>query len=121
MYNQTKKYCIMRKVFLTIALLVFATVLLASYDKGKKSDNKPESKTESKMLFPYSKEKAIQMELIHSKNEYTLWRCQGKLVDNYPGKSITGKEYNYFVYKNGEFHLTVNNYNKSDIYNYFTK
>ncbi|MBN2779401.1 MAG: hypothetical protein JXR36_17350 [Bacteroidales bacterium] len=109
----------MKKASLTIVLIVFATFLLASHDKGKKTGNKTESAKESIMYFPYSKKESIQMELIHSKNEYTLWRCQGKLVDNYPGKSITGKEYNYFVYKNGEFHLTVNNYNKNDIYNYF--
>ena len=109
----------MRKASLTIVLLVFATLLLASHDKGKKSGNKTESETESIMYFPYSKNESIQLELIYTKNEYTLWRCQAKLVNSYPGKSITGKEYNYFVYKNGKFHLTVNNYNKSDIYNYF--
>jgi hypothetical protein len=69
--------------------------------------------------LPWANNSAVVMDKVISKDEYTLWRCESNNVKNYPGQNITGKSYNYFVYKNNKFHLTVNEMNKANVYTFF--
>jgi hypothetical protein len=73
------------------------------------------------IYLPYAATSSVTMEKVYSKDEYVLWKCPARLVKNFPGKSITGKSFNYFVYKNGEFHLTVTEMNKESVYQFFSE
>ena len=69
---------------------------------------------------PYSLTQIVPMQEVISKDSYELWKCPAEFISNYPGVKITGKSYHYFVYKNGKFHMTVNEINKESVYMFFT-
>ncbi len=71
--------------------------------------------------FPYAATSVVNMEKVYSKDDYVLWKCPSKVVKDFPGQSIIGKTYNYFVYKNGEFHMTVTEMNKESVYRFFAE
>lgn len=84
---------------------------LSSYDNG----------TNLKLLFPWSDAPTVSMEKVFSKNDYSLWKCEAQVVTNFPGCKIQGNTYNYFVYKNNRFHLTVTEMNKQCVFNFFNE
>ncbi|PLX05753.1 MAG: hypothetical protein C0596_18840 [Marinilabiliales bacterium] len=106
-------------------IIILATMLLGStaFASGKHHEkiNYPDPQFNIIQQLPYSSSGVAVMEKVISKDEYTLYKCPSSYVTNFPGQSITGKNYNYFVYKNNEFHMTVNENNKNDIYNFLTK
>lgn len=71
------------------------------------------------MPLPYAKGNRACMKQVSTNGEYSLWRVSADAVVSYNSVEITGKAYNYFVYKQNRFHLTVNESNKNYVYNYF--
>ncbi len=109
-----------------ILISVLLGTVLSSYSVNAEQSAESTSEVEvvnynvGKLFLPYAKNDYADMQLVTIKNEYSLWKCNSKFVINYPLNNITGKTYNYFVYKNGEFHLTVNDFNKNNVYMFFT-
>ncbi len=113
----------MRNLFLT---LIFGITVIVSNAKNDEQcplntslDKSLIPKIET-MYMPYTESKTAEMRLVKTKGEYTIWKCPSIYVTKYPLPTITGRSYNYFVYKNGEFHLTVNEMNKEKVYLFFT-
>lgn len=73
------------------------------------------------LFLPYADSNHVEMTKLSERDEYSLWKCPAHFVCKKPSFATTGKSYNYFVFKNGEFHLTVTDFNKSDVYKFFTK
>lgn len=73
------------------------------------------------LQVPYSTSKSACMQKVYSKGDYSLWKVPANEIVAYPNKNITGVSFNYFVYKSDNFHLTVNELNKSDVYKFFTE
>lgn len=71
--------------------------------------------------LPYAEVFSVPMEMVYSKDNYILWRCPSQFVKDFPTKYITGKNFNYFVYKNGKFHMTVTDMNKESVYKFFAE
>ena len=76
--------------------------------------------SEKKIRVPWANATEVNMQEVFSKGSYSLWKCPSELIDNYPGEKITGISFNYFVYKNNKFHLTVNEMNKTSVFEFFT-
>lgn len=110
----------MKNIFLTLIALSIVSVSMAGSLKTEKVEISKRSAL-SEQVFPYSSTKVVTIEEVFSKSDYTLVRIPSSEVTNFPGASITGNSYNYFVYKNGTFHLTVNENNKKDVYKFFSK
>lgn len=72
------------------------------------------------MLLPYADSSYVEMVQVASRDEYSLWKCPANNVSNKPTEFAIGTSYNYFVYKNDKFHLTVTEFNKDDVYKFFT-
>ncbi len=107
------------------AIIILVTMLISisafAGEKNHSSIQTPNPQTNILQKLPYSSTGNAQMQLVISKDEYSLYKCPSNMVTNFPGNNITGNKYNYFIYKNGKFHLTVNENNKKDIYNFLTK
>lgn len=73
----------------------------------------------SDLRIPYSKGFIAQPEYVISKEQYSLWRVKSEQIREIPGCSAIGENYHYFVFKNGQFLLTVNECNKENIYKFF--
>ncbi len=71
--------------------------------------------------LPHSSNNFACMQKVYTKGQYSLWKARAEEVDRYPHSFITGNSFNYFVYKGDRFHLTVNNYNKNDVYRFFVE
>lgn len=108
-------------ILISTLLTISLTVLSANEVKNDENPfaNEILSLQTENLIMPYSDFSAIEMRKIISKNEYSLYKCPGYYINNYPTNYITGKSYHYFVYKNGEFHLTVNEFNKDKVYKFF--
>ncbi len=115
----------MKTTVILISVLLGTVLNSYSVNAEQSAENKSEVEVANynnvgKLFLPYAKNNHAYMHLISTKGEYALWKCNSKFVINYPLSNITGKTYNYFVYKNGEFHLTVNDFNKDNVYLFFT-
>ncbi len=75
----------------------------------------------AKLMLPWADNSPVNMVKVYSKGEYSIWKCKSQNVTRYPGKNIKGEEYNYFVYKNGKFHMTVTEMNKDSVFAFFSK
>jgi hypothetical protein len=113
----------MRKIgFLVLLVLGMSAVSMASNNsKGDDYTSELNVSVTKTLQLPYSSNIFVNMEKVYQKDNYSLWRCQSSNIDKFPGKGITGKSYNYFVYKSGKFHLTVNESNKTNVYEFFSK
>ncbi len=110
------------KLILIPALMIISLTVLSNSDKENSENsfaNQILSLQTSTLMMPYSDHQIIEMQRIISKDDYTLYKCPSQYITKYPTKSITGNSYHYFVYKNGEFHLTVNEFNKDKVYKFF--
>ncbi len=113
----------MKKLVILSILVIFTGILTAATSDLPKdtatSTSSPTVKTE--IYFPYAISSSVTMEKVFSKDEYVLWKYPAKFVKDFPGKNITGKTFNYFVYKNGKFHMTVTELNKESVFNFFSQ
>lgn len=71
-------------------------------------------------FLPYTMNQRACMKKVTSQGEYSLWKVPADEVISYQSVEITGRSYNYFVYKENQFHFTVNESNKNHVYNFFT-
>ncbi len=114
----------MRKLAI-LSVLVFITGLLTAATTDLPKDTSvsgtASSAIRSSIYLPYAEDATVSMQKVLSKDEYVLWKCPAGLVKDFPGKNITGKSYNYFVYKNGKFHMTVTDMNKDSVYRFFAE
>ena len=72
-------------------------------------------------LFPYAKTDFVPMNSIFSQNEYTVYRVESDFVESIPSCQPVGENYHYFIYKNGQFLMTVNECNKQKVFEYLSK
>ncbi len=110
----------MKQIFLSLIALSIVSVSMAGCLNTEKVELNQNSIL-NEQVFPYSSNGIVSLEEVYSKSDYTLVRVPSSEVTHFPGSSITGNSYNYFVYKNGDFHLTVNENNKNDVYRFFSK
>jgi hypothetical protein len=113
------KTIIIATIFLFSFISTFAGI--SDVPKTKNYDSESNIKIESYRFLPYAKTDMVKMQKVFTKGDYTLWKCQADVVTTYPADNITGKTFNYFVYKNNKFHLTVNEFNKQNVFKFFTK
>jgi hypothetical protein len=92
---------------------------------NKQFINPPETNQTADLMYhnnlkiPYAKGFVLEPEYVIGKEEYSLWRIKSEQIKEIPGCSAIGQNYHYFVFKNGQFLLTVNQCNKDNIYHYF--
>jgi hypothetical protein len=111
----------MKKLILSIIFLIPFGLLSLNAEGLSPDKTNVESAGTLKMLkMPFASTGKATMELVYKNGQYSLWRCEESAVDQYPGKGLTGKTYNYFVYKNEKYHLAVKENNKDDIFMYFS-
>lgn len=114
----------MKKVIITVLIaLVYTTSNATDSDQCivKNTVSNSSALNKKELALPYSDTGSAEMKLVAQQGTYTLWKCPVQYVVNYPLlSSIVGKTYHYFVYNNNDFHLTVNNMNKQDVYKFFT-
>ena len=111
----------MKKLIITGSLLLLmgaSTVFANEMNPGSKKNIT--TGTVKSLYFPFSTNIKVDMELVYTKGNYSLWRCKNEYVDKYPENCLTGKNYNYFVYKNNSYHLAIRENNKQDIFKYFS-
>jgi len=114
----------MKKLSILAVLVVMAGFLTAATSDLPKDTAGGSSNSEvirNGVYLPYAESSAVTMEKVYSKDDYVLWKCPSKLVKDFPGEGITGKSFNYFVYKNGKFHMTVTEMNKESVYRFFAE
>jgi hypothetical protein len=111
-----KKFAILLVLVFTGVVLSASTADLPRDTAGKSS---PNTIVKNSVQLPYAVENVVVMEKVYSKDEYVLWKCPAKYVNDFPVSYITGKNFNYFVYKNGQFHMTVTEMNKESVYKFF--
>ncbi|MDD3858875.1 MAG: hypothetical protein PHW83_01650 [Bacteroidales bacterium] len=111
----------MKKLIITATVFLFLGLSsISAKDTNYIKNNSLTAGTVKSMYFPYSTNIKVEMELVYTKGDYSLWRCKNEYVDKYPGNALTGKNYNYFVYKNNSYHLSIRENNKQDIFKYFS-
>lgn len=117
------KNTVMKKLSILSVLVVMVGLLTAATSDLPKYTSDESNSTPVKRVFylPYAEVPSVTMEKVFSKDEYVLWKCPSKFVKDFPGNNIIGKSFNYFVYKNGKFHLTVTELNKESVYNFFSE
>ena len=71
--------------------------------------------------IPYAECPQLPMEFIAKRGEYKLYKCEACLLCPVPSCKLKGDEFHYFVYKNGDFHLSVNQCNHRAVYKFFTE
>ncbi|PLX06228.1 MAG: hypothetical protein C0596_17270 [Marinilabiliales bacterium] len=110
-------------VIISIFLFSVATLFGSETDVPKVNELRPETSImiTKYQTLPWANLDVINMQKVYSKDSYTLWKCTAYLITNFPGEHILGNKYNYFVFKNGSFHMTVTEMNKQSVYDFFTK
>lgn len=114
-------------VIIALSLFLSSSVVFANNSNNPEVGDAKSTSTiltqgsKTQLVLPWADFNSVDMELVSFKNEYTLWKCQASEVKYYPGERIKGENFNYFVYKNGKFHLTVTEMNKSSVYSFFAK
>lgn len=114
----------MKKLSILAVLVVMAGFLTAATSdlpKDTAGGSSNSTVVKNGIYLPYAETSAVTMEKVYSKDDYVLWKCPANLVKDFPGKNITGKSFNYFVYKSGKFHLTVTEMNKESVYQFFSE
>lgn len=113
------------KKLLILSLIISSAIGLsaATTDLPKNASAKWDinAGVKSTVQLPYAEVYSVPMEEVYSKDNYILWRCPAQFVKDFPAKYITGKNFNYFVYKNGKFHMTVTEMNKESVYKFFAE
>ncbi len=71
-------------------------------------------------IIPYSIPNYVEMQKVAERNNYELWRVPANLIRPIPGQRMVGKSFNYFVFRDGKFHLTVTEMNKEAVYKFFS-
>jgi exo-beta-1,3-glucanase (GH17 family) len=71
------------------------------------------------MDVPYAETFGTEMTLLAEKGEYSIYSCETCHLNEIPGCPPKGQIHHYFVFKNNQFHLTVNECNKQAVYNFF--
>jgi hypothetical protein len=111
------KKLLILSVLVSLAFGLSANTTNLPKDTAGKAETSPIVK--NIVQLPYAEMNAVTMEKVYSKDEYVLWKCPSHLVKDFPASYITGKKFNYFVYKNGKFHMTVTEMNKDSVYRFF--
>lgn len=105
---------------LLIVIAVAGSLSLTAGELSPKTKNQMSVGMVKSLKMPFSSSQIVEMELVYTKGNYSLWKCEETLVDNYPQDRLTGKSYKYFVYKNEKYHLAVKENNKDDIFRFFS-
>ncbi len=113
------------KTIATISIIILSITGLFAFE-GQNPETSSPSKiykngASVELFLPWANNSTVKMEKVYSKDEYSLWKCESQNVTNYPGSKITGEVYNYFIYKNGKFHMTVTDMNKNNVFRFFSK
>ncbi len=107
----------MKKLIIRSALLLFMGVSgIYAKEMNPGKNNNLNTGAVKTMYLPFSTYGKAEMELVYTKGKYSVWRCKEEYVNNYPGNSLTGTTYKYFVYKNNSYHLAIKENNKEDIF-----
>jgi hypothetical protein len=110
----------MKKLALILSAIAILGISNVNASNNNKSDNDKIRDSEMQIL-PYGISDLIPMVEIISNGEYSIFRTESKFVGNIPSCQPVGKNYHYFVYKDGKFLMTVNECNKDKVYNYFVE
>jgi len=114
--NEPLKHKTMKNVIaLILVISLFGTVAVTATEYKKSN---LDAQTEMQIL-PYGVDSFIPMLPIIQNDEYTVYRTESEMVANIPSCQPVGKNYRYFVYKNGEFLMTVNECNKAKVFEFF--
>ncbi len=118
----------MKKIAIIISIFLLSTTCLFAFEEKPPAEpflisslSSYENGATVNLQFPWANDPSVIMEKVYSKNEYSLWKCKSKKVTNFPGHKIQGNLFNYFVYKNDKFHLTVTEMNKECVFDFFTE
>ena len=111
----------MKKLIAIISVIaVFgANSINAATSEFKKSSSET-TQTELNIL-PYGKTGFVPMTSVFTNGEYTIYRAETDFINEIPSCQPVGKNYHYFVYKNGEFLMTVNECNKDKVFKHLTE
>ena len=71
-------------------------------------------------IIPYSIPNFVEMQKVAERDKYELWKVPSNLIRPIPGQRMVGKSFNYFVFRDGKFHLTVTEMNKESVYKFFS-
>jgi hypothetical protein len=102
-------------IALILVISLFGTVSATATEYKKSNTN---AQTELQIL-PYGVDSFVPMLPLIQNDEYTVYRTEAEMVKNIPSCQPVGKFYRYFVYKNGEFLMTVNECNKAKVFEFF--
>jgi hypothetical protein len=105
---------------LLIVIAVAGSLSLTAGELSPKTKNQLSVGMVKSLKMPFSSSQIVEMELVYTKGNYSLWKCEDAAVDKYPQDRLTGKTYKYFVYKNEKYHLAVKENNKDDIFRFFS-
>lgn len=75
--------------------------------------------TYANLFVPYAENGLANSQLVISKDEYSIWRINSNELSDIPSCSAVGSSYKYFVFKEGDFLFTVNECNKSAVFDFF--
>jgi hypothetical protein len=105
---------------LLIVIAVAGSLSLTAGELSPKTKNQMSVGMVKSLKMPFSSSQIVEMELVYTKGNYSLWKCEDASVDKYPQDRLAGKSYRYFVYKNEKYHLAVKENNKDDIFRFFS-
>jgi hypothetical protein len=105
---------------LLIVIAVAGSLSLTAGELSPKTKNELSIGMVKTLKMPFSSSQKVEMELVYTKGNYSLWKCEDSCVDKYPENRLVGKSYRYFVYKNEKYHLAVKENNKDDIFRFFS-
>ncbi|PLX06229.1 MAG: hypothetical protein C0596_17275 [Marinilabiliales bacterium] len=116
------------KTIATISIILLSiTGVFAINDQNPEVKKNPKAQQNSEieinranLILPWADNSPVEMEKVYTKDNYVLWKCKSENVNQFPGYKIKGTVFNYFIYKNGKFHMTVTEMNKTSVYNFFT-
>lgn len=112
----------MKKIRLIIIILSLGlTSLSKAYSLKSFSNYESDDNLECKHNVPYLKPSlTICLTKVFEKDNYSLYKCKNKNIENIPNYFLEVNKHNYFVYKDDKFLFTVTNFNKEIVYQYFT-
>jgi hypothetical protein len=117
---KTLKINIMKKLaIILIAIVTFGLGSVSANHSDFIKSNTVNSNEVVLNILPYSNGHFVPMSPVYSKGEYSIYRVSASYLGNIPSCKPVGKNYHYFVYKNGQFLMTVNECNKEKVYSYF--
>lgn len=104
-------------IALFLAVSMFGT-LTATATEYEKSNRNPQTELQ---ILPYGLNSFVPMTPVIQNHQYTVYRASADMVLHIPSCRPVGISYRYFVYKNGEFLMTVNECNKDKVFQFFNQ